>query len=93
MKIWIPARLKNDLIILAKHVDLTVSNYVREIVISRLLGHGTLPMRPKMLSFTPDPVAEDWNEDRDVPWREVSEEEHYKHEVFKVETEVVDQTE
>ena len=95
MKLWIPSRLKNDLTILANHVDLTVSNYVREIVISRLLGHGTLPMRPKMMKFIPEPVAEDWNEEREVPWREVSEEElsKYQYEACEVKNEIVDNAE
>ncbi len=95
MKLWIPSRLKNDLTILADHVDLTVSNYVREIAISRLLGHGTLPMRPKMLKFAPTPIAEDWNEDKDVPWLEVSEEEFskYQYEACEVKSEIVDNPE
>ena len=92
MKLWIPTRLKNDLTLLAKHVDLTTSNYVREIVISRLLGHGTLPMRPKMMEFTQDPIAEDWNEEKEVPWREVSEEEliKYRYEAYEVKTKIID---
>ncbi len=91
MKLWIPTRLKNDLILLAKHVDLTVSNYVREIVISRLLGHGTLPMRPKMLEFTPTPITENWNEDKEVPWREIPGDDCQQYEVYEVKTEVIDQ--
>ncbi len=90
MKIWIPARLKEDLGILAEHAELTVSNYVREIVISRFLGHGTLPMRPKMLDVKADAVAEDWNEDRGVPWREVSKAEYQRASVGKSESQVVD---
>jgi hypothetical protein len=42
IKLWIPTRLKTDLKTLAEHVGLTPSNYVREILISRLLGHGML---------------------------------------------------
>ena len=95
IKLWVPSRLKKDLAILAEHVDLTVSNYVREIVVSRLLGHGTLPMRPKMMKFIPEPVAEDWNEEKEVPWREVSEEEisKYQYETCEVKSEIVDNTE
>lgn len=90
MKIWIPSRLKDDLGILAEHMDLTTSNYVREIVISRFLGHGTLPMRPKMLDVTSTFTAEDWNEDKDVPWKEVPVEEYRRAEVSKEESKIID---
>ena len=77
IKVWIPQRLKNDLSILATHVDLTLSNYVREIVISRLLGHGMLPKRPGMMDVEPLPDAENWAEDRDVTWKQVPEKEYW----------------
>lgn len=75
IKLWIPQRLRDDLRILADHVELTLSQYLREIVISRLLGHGTLPLRPAMLKAAPTPAAEAWENDRDIPWREVTREE------------------
>ena len=90
MKIWIPSRLKDELGILAEHMDLTTSNYVREIVISRFLGHGTLPLRPKMLDVTLTSSAEDWNENKDVPWKKVSVAEYRRAEVRKEESIIVD---
>ena len=75
IKLWIPQRLRDDLRILADHVELTLSQYLREIVISRLLGHGTLPLRPAMLNAEPTPAAGDWENDRDIPWREVTRDE------------------
>jgi hypothetical protein len=75
IKLWIPQRLRDDLRILADHVELTLSQYLREIVISRLLGHGTLPLRPAMLKAEPTPAAGDWENDRDIPWREVTRDE------------------
>ena len=48
MNICMTERARDDLQILADHVELTLCNYLREIIISRLLGHGTLPMRPAM---------------------------------------------
>lgn len=75
VKIWIPQRVRNDLQILADHVNIKLSQYIREIVISRLLGHGTLPKRPEMLIAAPLSAAEDWCDGNDVPWTEVS----YKH--------------
>ena len=71
VKLWIPQRLRKDLQILADHVGIKLSQYLREIVISRLLGHGTLPKRPEMLAAAPNPAAEAWCQDEQVPWREV----------------------
>ena len=76
VKLWIPQRLRKDLQILADHVGIKLSQYLREIVISRLLGHGTLPKRPEMLVAAPNTAADAWCEDEQVPWREV-EYEHY----------------
>lgn len=90
VKVWVPSRLKNDLQILSAHAGLTVSNYVREILISRLLGHGMLPQRPGMFKAFPAPAAEDWNEDHEVPWREISENERCKYGVVDIRSEWVD---
>ena len=72
IKIWVPQRVKADLQLLADHVDITLSQYLREVVISRLLGHGTLPKRPEMLLATPLKAANDWCEDIEVTWTRVS---------------------
>jgi len=77
IKVWVPARVKNDLSILANHVGLTTSNYVREIVISRLLGHGMLPKRPEMFKVEPLPDADNWAEDRELNWMQVSTEKEF----------------
>jgi hypothetical protein len=79
VKVWIPARLRDDLQILAAHVELNLSQYVREIVISRLLGHGTLPYRPEMLNASPLPAAQDWCDDQEVDMREVDAKEREHH--------------
>lgn len=89
-KLWIPKRLRDDLQILANHVGLKLSQYLREIIISRLLGHGTLPLRPEMLKAAPTPAADDWAEDRDFPWREVTAEEYRNSPEGKIYTEWVD---
>ncbi len=75
VKVWVPVRMRDDLQILATHVDVNLSQYVREIVIARLLGHGTLPFRPEMLISIPLPAADDWCNDKEVAMREVSEDE------------------
>jgi predicted DNA-binding protein len=83
VKVWVPARMASELQMLADHVGIKLSQYVREIVISRLLGHGTLPMRPEMLKAEPLPAVEEWSEgaeDMDMPMRQVSEEEYSKSE-------------
>ena len=89
IKVWIPIRMKADLKTLAEHVELTPSNYVREILISRLLGHGMLPQRPTMFKAFPAPAADDWEADREV-WREVSQEEFYNHHIREMRSEWVD---
>lgn len=54
---------------------LPASQFAREIVISRLLGHGTLPARPILTRAEPA-AADAWCEDGEFPWREVSHEEY-----------------
>lgn len=75
IKVWIPSQLKDDLQILAGHVEIKLSQYVREIVISRLLGHGTLPMRPEMLTHVPTSDADRWCEDKTVKMKQVTRQE------------------
>lgn len=48
--IWIASALRQDLALLTNHAGVTLSEYCREIVTARLLGHGTLPMRSEMLA-------------------------------------------
>lgn len=90
IKVWIPSRVRQDLQLLADHVGIKLSQYVREIVISRLLGHGTLPKRPEMIAAFPLPSADDWSEDREVQMRQVSEDEYFRSKVSERRTEWVD---
>lgn len=78
VKIWVSKRLRDDLQALADHAKIPLSQYLREIVISRLLGHGMLPKRPEMLVAAPLPSADAWCEDKEVPWIEVDEETYWK---------------
>lgn len=75
VKVWMPKRMRCDLEALAKHSALTLSNYVREIVISRLLGHGMLPTRSILFQVFATPEANAWCEGQEIPWREVSRDE------------------
>lgn len=90
IKVWIPARVRRDLQSLSDHVGIKLSQYAREIVISRLLGHGTLPKRPEMMIASPLPSAEDWSEDREVPMRQVNEDEYLRNRVAEIHTEWID---
>jgi hypothetical protein len=90
IKVWIPKRMKTNLQSLAEHAGLTLSNYVREILISRLLGHGMLPQRTTMFKAFPTPAANDWGEDKEVPWREVSQDEFNSYSIREMRTEWVD---
>lgn len=78
VKVLIPQRMRYDLQLLADHVGIKLSQYIREIVIARLLGHGTLPMRPEMLMAEPLPTIEDWCEDRKIPLRKAEKNEYRK---------------
>lgn len=91
VKVWIPKRMRDDLQLLADHVGIKLSQYVREIVIARLLGHGTLPMRPEMLKAEPLPAVEDWCEDREIPMRQAEGHEYMKHPLGERRTEWVDE--
>lgn len=92
LKLWIPQRLKKDLGLLAEHADLSLSAYLREIVIARLFGHGMLPMRPEMLKVADTSLAESWCEDGEVPWTEISREVYVESTAGRTETrEISDQ--
>ena len=84
LKIWMSNQMYADLEALAKHSQITVSQYVREIVISRLLGHGTLPKRPEMLEAVPLPSAERWEAGQVVQMRQVTFEEYQRHDDGRV---------
>lgn len=84
LKIWMSNQMHADLEALARHSSITVSQYVREIVISRLLGHGTLPKRPEMLEAVPLPWAERWEAGQDVQMRQVTFEEYQRHDDGRV---------
>lgn len=76
IKVWIPKELKTNLQILADHSKIKLSQYVREITISRLLGHGSLPMRSNMLTAVTLPEADRWAEGEEVPMRQINRGEH-----------------
>ena len=90
IKVWIPKRLRRDLQMLADHVELKLSQYAREIIISRLLGHGTLPSRPEMLEAVPLPSADLWCENRKVQMRQVDSDQFYRQGEGEHRTEWVD---
>lgn len=91
IKVWIPTRMRSDLQALADHVGIKLSQYVREIVISRLLGHGTLPKRPEMIEAVPLPSAEEWCDGKKIPMRQVSRDEYWKAAEGEMRTDWVDE--
>lgn len=72
-KLWISADMKRDLATLAAHAGLELSPFVREIIISDLLGHGSLPERPALFSLD-DTALTDWESGAEVPMIEIEEE-------------------
>lgn len=79
IKLWLPKRMRDDLQVLADHTGIKLSQYIREIVISRLLGHGTLPKRPEMMDAQPLASAVLWENGETVEMRQVDEDEYRKH--------------
>lgn len=81
IKVWLAKAQKEDLALLAQHTGLTLSEYCREIVTARLLGHGTLPMRPEMLAASPNASVIAWeaNEEASLEYRRVEESEFANH--------------
>lgn len=61
-KVWLPQALKNDLQLLATKANLTLSHFVREVLISHFLGHLELPTRQELLAQS-KAAAEDWPPD------------------------------
>jgi hypothetical protein len=80
VKVWLADLQKTDMQILADHAKITLSEYCRETVTARLLGHGTLPMRPEMLACTPSPEALAWaaDDEAEIPYRKVKKSEYAK---------------
>lgn len=58
-KVWLPAKLRDDLSTLASEAGITLSHFVREALISALLGHRTLPERTIALRAAQE-TPEDW---------------------------------
>lgn len=68
VKLHLPEKLVEDLRILSGYAGLSTSQYVREIIISRLLGHGTLPRREDLFDAYPTSMADAWSEGEKVTW-------------------------
>ena len=90
IKVWVPTRIRNDLQKLATHVGLNLSQYVREIVISRLLGHGTLPSRPEMVAASPLQAAQEWCDGKEVLMRQLGPDEKVLHDEVNITSDLVD---
>lgn len=51
LKVWIPRKLKDDIQALADHASISLSEMVREIVISSMVGQSYLPSRNALLQM------------------------------------------
>ncbi|HNV71539.1 MAG TPA: hypothetical protein PKO06_17680 [Candidatus Ozemobacteraceae bacterium] len=49
IKLWIPQKLRDDLQILADRASVPLSQFIREILVSELLGHVYLPERRSLV--------------------------------------------
>jgi len=48
VKVWLSTQIKNDLQILADNANISLSHFIRELLISNLLGHTYLPERESL---------------------------------------------
>lgn len=71
-KLWASEQMKADLMVLARHAEVELSAFAREIIVADLLGHATLPEHPQLRNPT-TPAAAAWEREEDVPIAEVSE--------------------
>lgn len=83
-KVFLPSRLKADLQKLADYSQKTLSEYIREIVISRIFGHGFLPISTTTISQSDSQIIEKWINDEDIPMDQVTEDEFYNHKIRMV---------
>jgi len=51
LKVWIPRKMKEDIQTLAEQADISLSEMVREIIISMLIGHTYLAARKDLLQM------------------------------------------
>ena len=58
-KVWLPVKLRDDLQALAAGAGITLSHFVREVLISAVLGHLTLPVRASVLHQAQE-TPDDW---------------------------------
>jgi len=84
IKLWIPVKLKTDIAKLAEIAGITSSNYVREIVIARYLGHGMIPNRLNFFDIEPTSDLERWCNDEEITMYEVDENEYLKYPIGQV---------
>lgn len=75
VKVWIARTVNEDLASLAAHVGVSRSQYCREMLTARLLGHGTLPMRPSLLNAAPAVSLSEWESEdgKELVYTEVTE--------------------
>lgn len=76
-KLWLSSTLRDDLQALAEHANLTISAFTREVIVSALLGHASLPQRPELYESVSE-YALAWERDEAVPMTILSKQEFQK---------------
>jgi len=51
LKVWIPRKMKEDIQLLAQKADISISEMIREIIISTLIGHTYLATRKELMQM------------------------------------------
>ena len=60
MKIQIPRKIKDDLVLLANRAGVPLSRYTRELLVSHFLGHTVWPERIAVWAHDEEKIATDW---------------------------------
>jgi hypothetical protein len=60
MKIQIPLKIKDDLVLLANRAGVPLSRYTRELLVSHFLGHTAWPERIAVWAQDEERIATDW---------------------------------
>lgn len=71
-KVWVSQQLLDDLQVLATHAGVTLSPFVREVLIGALLGRGSLPERPEIMGQA-STAALAWERDEEVDTAQMEE--------------------
>lgn len=90
IKLHLPKIMVDDLHKLSGFAGLSTSQYTRETIISRLLGHGTLPRREDIFDASPSLSADAWANGETVNWIDMARDNILDFQEYKFRTEIIE---